>query len=291
MNRIDQFIQRMNGAYSPHTIRAYKRDLLHLNAYCHTHDYDIHHLSPEQLIHYLNNGCIKLKTSTIRSRISCYQMYLQYIGQPNITQDPDVRLYLRKRTRQFGSLQAQARPLQKADLDKMLKACNIRTSIGLRNALLLLFGYHSMRRGSELCSLRFEDIRYQPNGKLAILLRRSKTDQAGVGHWIGLPGSICPYIQRWQDKYKLCSGPILRPVTRGNTIPDKPLHSPSINPILCDIQYQARIKGKSFSSHSFRVGGALDLLESGTPIEKIMLKGGWKATSTVILYLRAWVDI
>jgi hypothetical protein len=39
------------------------------------------------------------------------------------------------------------------------------------------------------------------------------------------------------------------------------------------------------------VGGALDLLESGTPIEKIMLKGGWKATSTVILYLRAWVDI
>ena len=80
-------------------------------------------------------------------------------------------------------------------------------------------------------------------------------------------------------------------MTRGNTIPDKPLHSPSINPILQDIQYRARIKGKSFSSHSFRVGGALDLLESGKSIEKIILKGGWKATSSVILYLRAWVDI
>lgn len=143
MNRIDQFIQRMDGAYSPHTIRAYKRDLLHLNAYCHSHDYDIHHLSSEQLIDYLNNGCSKVKTSTIRSRLSCYQMYLQYIGQPNITQDPDIRLFLRKRTRQFGSLQAQARPLQKADLDKMLKACNTRTAMGLRNALLLLLGYHS----------------------------------------------------------------------------------------------------------------------------------------------------
>ncbi|MBE1286457.1 MAG: tyrosine-type recombinase/integrase [Alteromonadaceae bacterium] len=53
----------------------------------------------------------------------------------------------------------------------------------------------------------------------------------------------------------------------------------------------SHIKGKSFSSHSFRVDGALNLLECGKPIKKIMLKGGWKATSTVTLYLRAWVDI
>ena len=29
-----------------------------------------------------------------------------------------------------------------------------------------------------------------------------------------------------------------------------------------------------FSGHSFRVGTALDLLEQGEPLEKIMLKGG-----------------
>jgi len=291
MDTINQFIQRMDGAYSPHTIRAYKRDLLHLNAYCYTHDYDIDHLSAEQLVDYLHHGCAGVKTSTIRSRISCYQMYLLYIEHPNITRHPDVRLFLRKRTRQYGSLQAQARPLQKADLDKMLQSCDTNTAMGLRNSLLLLLGYHSMRRGSELCSLRFEDLRYQPNGKIAILLRRSKTDQAGVGHWIGLPSTLKPFIDHWQGKYKLTRGPILRSLHRGNTIAQKPLHSPSINPILSDIQHDARIKGKPFTSHSFRVGGALDLLESGVPIDKIMLKGGWKSTSTVILYLRAWVDI
>ena len=31
------------------------------------------------------------------------------------------------------------------------------------------------------------------------------------------------------------------------------------------------------SVHSFRVGGAIDLLEAGESLEKIMLRGGWKS--------------
>jgi len=47
-------------------------------------------------------------------------------------------------------------------------------------------------------------------------------------------------------------------------------------------------KVKSLSGHSFRVGAALDLLEQGEPLEKIMLKGGWQADSTAMKYLRNW---
>jgi hypothetical protein len=42
------------------------------------------------------------------------------------------------------------------------------------------------------------------------------------------------------------------------------------------------------SGHSFRVGAALDLLEQGEPLEKIMLKGGWHTDSTAMKYLRNW---
>ena len=42
------------------------------------------------------------------------------------------------------------------------------------------------------------------------------------------------------------------------------------------------------SGHSFRVGAALDLLEQGEPLEKIMLKGGWQTDSTAMKYLRNW---
>jgi hypothetical protein len=37
-----------------------------------------------------------------------------------------------------------------------------------------------------------------------------------------------------------------------------------------------------------RVGAALDLLERGIPLEKIMLRGGWGTKSTTLRYLRAW---
>jgi site-specific recombinase XerD len=42
------------------------------------------------------------------------------------------------------------------------------------------------------------------------------------------------------------------------------------------------------SGHSFRVGAAVDLLEVGESLEKIMLRGGWNAETTAIKYLRAW---
>lgn len=45
---------------------------------------------------------------------------------------------------------------------------------------------------------------------------------------------------------------------------------------------------QSLSGHSFRVGAALDLLEQGEGIEKIMLRGGWKTDSTAMKYLRNW---
>jgi hypothetical protein len=37
-----------------------------------------------------------------------------------------------------------------------------------------------------------------------------------------------------------------------------------------------------------RVGAALDLLERGVPLEKIMLRGGWSTKSTNLRYLAAW---
>ena len=46
--------------------------------------------------------------------------------------------------------------------------------------------------------------------------------------------------------------------------------------------------GGNLTAHSFRVGAALDMLERGVSMEKIMLRGGWEASSTVIKYLRAW---
>ena len=52
--------------------------------------------------------------------------------------------------------------------------------MGIRNQVLLRLGYETMRRRSELCAFKFEDICQAPNGKPAIRLNFSKTDQFGT---------------------------------------------------------------------------------------------------------------
>jgi hypothetical protein len=44
------------------------------------------------------------------------------------------------------------------------------------------------------------------------------------------------------------------------------------------------------SGHSFRVGAALDLLNKNIPLEKIMLRGGWKSETSAMRYLQSWND-
>ena len=70
----------------------------------------------------------------------------------------------------------------------------------------------------------------------------------------------------------------------------KSLNPASISTILKVLQKDLNMNSdeQPFSGHSFRVGAALDLLEQGEPLEKIMLRGGWQTDSTAMKYLRKW---
>ena len=64
-----------------------------------------------------------------------------------------------------------------------------------------------------------------------------------------------------------------------------------MNKILKALQRKAKMKDiGELSGHSFRVGAAVDLLDKGVPLERIMLRGGWKSENTALRYLRNWDD-
>ena len=86
-----------------------------------------------------------------------------------------------------------------------------------------------------------------------------------------------------------CGGYILRGVNRHVHISES-LNPSSVSVILKKIHKNMSddFNEKPLSGHSFRVGAALDMLEAGDRLERIMLKGGWKADSTAIKYLRNW---
>ena len=143
--------------------------------------------------------------------------------------------------------------------------------VGMRNKLLLQLGYETMRRRSEICQFKFEDLQYLSNHKHALLLRHSKTDQYNQGKIIPISNELSKMISIWSLTIGRDSGYILRSFKRN--LSTNPLLTPtSINHILKHLKKQARLNqiGR-LSGHSFRVGAALDLLDKNIPLEKIML--------------------
>ena len=84
-------------------------------------------------------------------------------------------------------------------------------------------------------------------------------------------------------------GYILRSINKHGNIGNS-LNSANVSTMLKTLQEGLKSKStqQPLSSHSFKVGVALDLLEQAEPLEMIMLKGGWQTDSTAMKYLRNW---
>ena len=92
---------------------------------------------------------------------------------------------------------------------------------GLRDRAILLLGFAGAFRRSELVALNIDDLQFCDAG-LRVTIRKSKTDQEGLGSTIAIArGSIaCPVdaVRTWQSAAGIVGGPLFRPVTRTGKI-------------------------------------------------------------------------
>ena len=144
-----------------------------------------------------------------------------------------------------------------------------------------------MRRRSELCAFKFEDLGVGNDFKPILHLRKSKTDQESIGRVIPISHELCNLIKRWREKIGVSSGFILRAIDKHGNISSR-LSPGSVQLILNCLSDSATTldKGNTFSGHSFRVGAALDLLKKGETLERIMIRGGWKSRDSAMRYLQ-----
>jgi integrase len=127
----------------------------------------------------------------------------------NPTKEPVVILTFKKLRRKFGKPQKQATPLT---YDILIKLKNIYSDdiVDLRSKLLLQLGYETMRRHSEICQFKFEDLQHFGSHKHELLLRYSKTDQCNEGKIIPISGELSEMISTWSLAIDQDSGYILR---------------------------------------------------------------------------------
>ena len=181
----DRTREYLAASKSEATIRAYRADLRHFEAWCDAHGQAALPAVPEAVADYLSDlAGANVATATITRRLSAISQAHKMAGLETPTQSQLVRMTASGIRRTLGTAAHQARPILVADLRTMLEALpdDLR---GLRDRALLLIGFAGGMRRSELVGLDVEDVAVEPEG-LRITIRRSKTDQEGAGREIGL---------------------------------------------------------------------------------------------------------
>jgi len=289
MQKIEILFNSLEGAYAPNTIRSYKSDYMHYFNWCQKYHHDSLNINEDQFANYILEMGGILSTATIQRRIANLGNIFNLTKSTNPTKEPVVLLTFKKIRRKFGKPQKQATPLTYDVLTKLKNACSD-DIVGMRNKLLLQLGYETMRRRSEICQFKFEDLQHLGNHKHALLLRHSKTDQYSQGKIIPISNKLSEMILGWSLAIDQDNGYILRSFKR-NLSTNLSLTPASINHTLKNLQMQAGLDQiDELSGHSFRVGAALDLLDKNIPLEKIMLRGGWKSETSAMRYLQSWSD-
>jgi site-specific recombinase XerD len=279
-------IKKIEGAYAPATIRAYKSNFENFIKYCDANNTTALPASSEIVASYIKELSTHLKSSSIKIAIASIAALHNLNSLNDPTQIPDVKIEMRRMYRTLGRYAKQAYGINKDLLDKMVAATDD-TLRGIRDRAILLVAYDSLCRRSELVSLEFEDLVIDSNdGSLKLKLKKSKTDPHGIGKNLYLSNKAQKALQEWIDKSLVSSGKIFRAINRTGRIKES-LNSAKINRIYKRLAELSEVNPSiitNISGHSMRVGAAQDLLLSGASFPIIMNRGRWSKIDTVTRY-------
>jgi hypothetical protein len=163
----------------------------------------------------------------------------------------------------------------------MLHVC-VNDLCGSGNRMILLLEYTILHRGSELVSLRVEDLTQCNDRHCLILLRQSKTDQACEGILLPLDIETTSAVKKWFKLASIEHGLLLRGIT-GRQL-NKGMDPGQISRVFRSIAVTNGLDPRQISGHSTRVGAVQDLVAEGANIGQIIAKVSWTKVDTVMRY-------
>ena len=144
---------------------------------------------------------------------------------------------------------------------------------GVRDAAIVAVASDALLRVSEVAALDVADVDL---GEQTVRIRRSKTDQEGLGvvQFLGAP--TVERIRAWLARAGLEEGALFRPVYKGGRLRPGRLTDRSIRGVIARWGKAAGAEGR-VSGHSLRVGGAQSLASAGASLVEMQLAGRWRS--------------
>lgn len=279
-----QILEFIAAATAENTRRAYQSDLRHFLARggCIP-------AATEQVARYLADHASTLSMATLARRLAGIRAAHVEKAFPDPTKSDLVRLTCRGIRRRFGRPQRRVAALSCDDLRAIIASLGQSTK-DIRDAAILLIGFAGAFRRSELVAIDCTDVDFRETGA-AVILRRSKTDQAGQGRRVSISrvhGLMCPVaaLERWLSVSQINEGPVFRRVAKGGGVVPARI---SPEAIACILKNRAQMVGRDpsrYSGHSLRAGFATRAARMGVPMWRIRAQTGHLSNSMLERYIR-----
>ena len=196
----------------------------------------------------------------------------------------------------------QAKEILKDDLIKIIEAIpkNDDDFRNIRDKALILMGFYSFCRRSELLGMKFEHLNFGEDG-IQVLIPFSKTDQSGEGRMIFLPKTnydYCPIkaLNNWLEVARIDNGSLFYKINKSNNIEKYTLNHKNIKMSLTDTHFVLMLKKRAeaagledcdkISGHSLRIGAITQARMNGVPTHEIMAQSGHKTTQMIDRYTK-----
>lgn len=288
------------------TLKAYRYDLEHFATWCKVDAGGLSPFpaSPRTVSFYLTDLAGRggtdeggAKASTLQRRMAAIAQLHQEADLEDPTKTKAVRNTYRGIVREIGIYQEGKAPMVGPTVRRVLRHFEHDNGpAAVRDRAILLVGLAGGYRTNELAALAVEDVEISDLEGAVILLRRSKTDQAGGGFFKGIkPGEhaeTCPvtHLRLWMDVLSANSraeqGPLFCAVGRYGNLRAGGITRESVTRMVARRAEEAGLEPGRYSGHSLRAGHVTAAAASGASDKSIMDQTGHKSLATLNRYKR-----
>jgi site-specific recombinase XerD len=274
------------------TKRAYTNDFVAFSAWCREQGLTSMPTLPRTVALYLTSLAVaEKKVATIERALVAISQAHKLHGFPSPRLAAEVTEVLQGIRRTLGVAPNQKDPVLVDTLRALVEPMRKDDPGDTRDRALICLGFASGCRRSELVALDVADLSFADDG-LEITIRRSKTDQEGLGRKVGIPFGgrprTCPVraVRDWIDFSLITEGPLFRPVNRFGKILPSRLTDQSVALIVKRWALEAGFDPALFAGHSLRSGLATAAAKAGKSERSIMKQTGHRSVSVVRRYIR-----
>lgn len=233
----------------------------------------------------------KLRVTTVDRRVSAIRDAHRRAGLP-LPAIAGVRQILTS-VRQIRKESPEGKdPITAGELHKIsVRLANAGGAIELRDRAVMVFGFTSALRISNLAALDLRDVTFDRKG-LIVTIRSSKVDQFGVGAKIGIRrgrfDDTCPVktLRAWLKVRGSQAGPLFAYVTRGGVVTNRRVRAAAIAEVVKRAVVLIGLDPSRFAGHTLRASCATAAYGIGSSDSAIMQRTGHVRVETMRKYFR-----